>query len=162
MGATGRRAGHATMSFCAPTRFTDFLSRIETWRSKPRSTRGSSFRHGAHRIRFGVGDLEDGVNSLDLDPKLQRRSDASPDLALEYPATSVPRPQLSMKVTFLRSKTNCFLPAASSSFIFSRSVRGSSPSTIRPSNASTVTPSTSRSVIFRGMFILPLLYGIDC
>src|SRR6267378_5251582 len=43
-------------------------------------------------------------SSLVLDPRLQSRSAAPPDFALECAATSAPRPELSIIVTFFRSR----------------------------------------------------------
>src|SRR6266852_1488500 len=95
-------------------------------------------------------------SSLVLDPRLQSRSVAPPDFALECTATSAPSPELSIIVTFFRSRTSFFLPSPRRPFTFSRRATVSSPSTMRPSKASTATPSTSRFAIFRAMFVLPL------
>src|SRR5258707_559186 len=97
--------------------------------------------------------LGDGKKNIVLDLKNVTMIDSSGLGALVAAHSSAPRPELSIMVTFFRSRTIFFLPSPSRLFTFSRSATVSSPRTIRPSSASTVIPSSSwlanlRAILF--------------
>src|SRR5579864_1072878 len=90
--------------------------------------------------------------SLNFAPRLQSLSVPPCDLALWNVATSVPKPALSMYVTFDMFRTIFLWLLASKPLTRSRKELLSSPKTIRPSRSTTVTPLTSRSVILSATF----------